>query len=402
MDGYEPTENRLKLMSGILFWCALVVVSSAYVTTPLTGIFEQGFDVSSTRAVLPTSLFSLFYALGFLFFGPVSDRFGRKETLVAGFASLTIATLCTGMVSQFGTFLFWRSVQGFAAACFAPTALAYVFDVYPRRKIGGVVGLISFGYVASGIFGQVVAEWIGQTFDWHLVFYLFTIFYAASFIAIIALLPLAKRQVKHQQAVRHFLHGTKTVFQHRGLLKCYCITVLLLLIFIGMYTILGDMLVRAPFNLDDGAVMMVRAAGLIGMLCSLFAGKFITAFGKERILQSGLLLSVGGLLMLGLVNGVGLITLASIIYVAGMSLIFPAIMMMIGDFSGGVRGVANAWYAFILFAGATVGPMCAVGIAEITGPRLAVVLLGGVLAIALGIALTFKQYGDERKDGLHE
>ncbi|WP_217587299.1 MFS transporter [Lentibacillus saliphilus] len=397
METSSPTQSNFGFLSGVLFWCALVVVSSVYVTTPLTATFSSTFNVTLTNAVLPTSIFSLFYALGFLFFGPLSDRLGRKKTLVIGFMALLVATVCTGFVQQFHLLVIMRGVQGFMAASFAPTALAYVFDMFPRAKIGTAVGLMSFGYVASGIFGQVMAQWINQTFDWSVIFYVFGLFYGLSFVLVLASFPPDQKQTKPPNVIRHFGHGTRIIFRNRALVKCYGITIVLLFTFIGMYTVLGDMLSRSPFSLSDDHILVVRALGLIGMLCSPFAGIFIHRFGKMRILQCGLGLSIIGLVSLGRAEQLVTLTGSTILYVAGISLIFPAIMMLIGGFSGQMRGIANAWYAFILFVGATIGPMCAVSIAAWGGAQLTVLLLGVILIGALIIALSLQKDAERKK-----
>lgn len=71
-------ERNYSLMTAILFWCGLVVVSSLYLTIPMISIYAETFNVSVSQAAWTGSVFSLFYSIGFLFFGPLSDRYGRK------------------------------------------------------------------------------------------------------------------------------------------------------------------------------------------------------------------------------------------------------------------------------------------------------------------------------------
>ncbi|MGO4275491.1 MFS transporter [Paenibacillus sp. TAF58] len=50
-----------------------------YLTIPLITVFADVFKVSSSQAAWAGSAFSLAFAFGGLFFGVLSDRFGRKK-----------------------------------------------------------------------------------------------------------------------------------------------------------------------------------------------------------------------------------------------------------------------------------------------------------------------------------
>ena len=139
------------LVTALLFWCALIVVSSVYITTPLVGMFASEFHVTQTIATWTSSIFSLFYATGFLIFGPLSDRYGRKRIIVFGFCTLSVVTLLIGFTTEFHLLVLLRGVQGLVSATFAPAALAYVFDVFPKKRLVTTIGFISFGFLTAGI-----------------------------------------------------------------------------------------------------------------------------------------------------------------------------------------------------------------------------------------------------------
>ncbi|RVA73307.1 MFS transporter, partial [Mesorhizobium sp. M7A.F.Ca.CA.001.08.2.1] len=60
------------------------------------------------------------YILGFgggqLFFGPISDRFGRRAPLVAGLVIYVAAAAAAAVAPSFETLLLCRAVQGIGAA----------------------------------------------------------------------------------------------------------------------------------------------------------------------------------------------------------------------------------------------------------------------------------------------
>lgn len=385
----ESMTLNVTLIRFILFWCALMVVSSVYVTTPLLTTLAKEFQVTQEMASWASSSFSLFYAIGFLFFGPISDRFGTKQVIVFGLAVLSIVTLILGFTVDFTLFVTLRGVQGFFASTFAPTALSYVFSIFSKDKRVTTIGLISFGYVLSGLFGQIIADLINRLFHFHMIFLLFGALYIFSLFLVYVSLPRASKTVSRIDLKQYFKQ-IKQVLTKRNILSCYLITFLLLLTFLGMYTGLGDFLDSPQMRLQKVNVSTVRIFGIIGMVLSPFASFFVQRIGVLKLLQGSLAMSVTGLLLLGIGGNAAFITIMSVLYVAGISLIFPVIMVLIGELGGENRATAASLYAFILFIGATLGPMVALTLMRTGNYLLTFGGLGALLGIGLIVSFWIK------------
>ena len=377
------------LITFILFWCALIVVSSAYVTTPLFSVFERTFDISKTMSAWTSSSFSFFYAVGFLLFGPLADRIGRKPVILFGLVSLAVVTPLIGLMNSFGGLVALRGVQGFIASTFAPSALAYAFDVIPTKRLVTTIGFISFGYVTSGIIGQVLADVLYQWGSWEMVFYVFGVLYFITFLAVFFLLPTPSKP-GHKEGIRFYLYHSKLIFRQRNFILIYFITITLLLTFMGMYTLLGSFLGGEPFYLNENEILGIRAIGIIGMLISPFVGKVVNKIGILTTLRIGLALSALGLLIIGIGNSILFLILMSILYVFGISLIFPAIMVLIGELGGERRALVNAYYALILFLGAMLGPIVAIYLLEIGSYFTTFLSLSFMLVIGFILAMFIK------------
>ncbi|WP_084268688.1 MFS transporter [Oceanobacillus damuensis] len=378
----QQTKRNDLVVTILLFCCALFIVSSVYVTTPLTSDFSKIYQVTPTAAAWPTSIFSVFYALGFLLFGPLSDRLGRKQIILFGLCTLTLVTMAIGLVESFQLFLLLRGLQGFMAATFAPSALAYVYDVFPEMKIPTVIGFISFGFVTAGIFGQVLAGIVNQTFDWQMVFIVFGGIYLGCSLSVYFLLPKGINS-KREMLVKDYFKKVKQIFTTKDLLLTYLITSMLLLTFIGMYTVLGEYLSSSPFYLSEKGILIIRAVGIIGMMISPFTGYFIRQFGLIHVFRTGMLFSVLGLIAVGATQNLFIIAVLTIFFVAGISITFPSIMILVGNLGGEDRAVAASFYTFILFIGATLGPIVATQFMQVVSYFTTLVLLALLLAIGL-------------------
>lgn len=159
------------LMTTILSWTGMVVMSSLYLTIPLISVFSDYFHISLTKAGFTSSVFSLGFALGCFFYGAISEKYGRKNIIVFGLFSLSVITLLLGLVNDFSFILLLRGLQGLAAATFSPVALAYTLEVFPNDRKVGAVGFISTGFLVAGIVGQVFSGYVSDHSHWHVIFY---------------------------------------------------------------------------------------------------------------------------------------------------------------------------------------------------------------------------------------
>jgi MFS transporter, YNFM family, putative membrane transport protein len=73
--------------------CGLLVPSQLYVSITLITPISSTFEVSPEMALWVGSAFGFAYAVGFVVFGPQSDRYGRKKVLVSGLLALALSTL---------------------------------------------------------------------------------------------------------------------------------------------------------------------------------------------------------------------------------------------------------------------------------------------------------------------
>jgi MFS family permease len=187
-------ERNYSLMTAILFWCGLVVVSSVYLTIPLADIFNEVFEATAAQAAWTSSAFSLFYAIGCLFTGPLSDRYGRKKVILFGLVALTIITGVLGLSNSLSTLIILRSIQGVAAATFPPVVVTYIVEMFPPEKRVTTIGFVSSGFLMAGVVGQIFSSFISNMFGWQNVFYVIGAIYLITTIIVALLIPKVDNQ----------------------------------------------------------------------------------------------------------------------------------------------------------------------------------------------------------------
>jgi predicted MFS family arabinose efflux permease len=372
------------LITILLSFCALAVVSNTYTMIPINKDLSEAFHVPEIKAAWASSVFSITYAAGFLVFGPLSERYGKKQVLAAGLAVLAACTFICGLVHSFGLLLSFRAVQGFFTAAFGPVALAYVFEIYPTEKRATTIAMITTGFLTSGIIGQVASSWITRSLGWPYVFFVFAITYLLSFLLAWRILPLTPVQAPDTSLLT-ILKQTLGLLRRPDLVTCFVITFTLLLSFTGMYASLGQYLV-SQFGLRADQLLGIRSVGILGTLLSPLAGKLIARFGLKKVLTGALFIACGGLLLEWSMSTLALVTAASVIFVAGISLVNPTMINIVGILGGRASGGAVVMYSFILYIGASAGPM----FAQLAKFGTVILILAGLLSVSMILSLSIK------------
>lgn len=89
--------------------------------------------------------FFISYCISLLFYGPLSDRIGRRPPLLAGIGVYILASLMCAASNSVGALIFFRVFQAAGASAASVLALAITKDVYEgheREKILAYIGVI--------------------------------------------------------------------------------------------------------------------------------------------------------------------------------------------------------------------------------------------------------------------
>lgn len=120
------------------------------------------FDTSEATFSMTMYMFMLFLAIGILFLGPVSDKYGRRSVLMASMALYISASFACSMVSSIEMMILFRILQSIGAGGGMATSVALIrdcFDGERRAKVLTVVAVV-------GVLGPVIAPIMGQALIW--------------------------------------------------------------------------------------------------------------------------------------------------------------------------------------------------------------------------------------------
>lgn len=346
---YPVTAGRILLLVG----AAMLVLTQLYAAIPLAGPVGDHFDRDVT--VVLSTVYSLCYATGFLFWGPIADLYGNKRIMVIGLSGLTVLTIACAFANSLPMLAVLRGLQGFLAASFPPAALAYLSVATAPRFRTTAIGAVTTSFLVSGILGQLFAASISQHLGWNWVFIISGLALSAVLLGIIFLLTEPAEESRPSGVLNQFLGALRLTKRPAMLLLCAA-HVTLLLSFVAMYVGLEPHL--ATFGLKSSQTLLLRLVGLPGMFATLLVGPLSRRLSLAMIARTGVIVGALGLLLEALLASMLSGTaVASLIFVTGISLAASAMISLFGQAAAPHRAGGMALYGFILFLGASLGPL---------------------------------------------
>lgn len=336
---------RLKVTAFLLTITGIFVASNIYTLIPIYDDLTNTLSIDENHVVIASSIFSVFYAFGLLYFGPSSDRFGRRKILIFGMLASAISTLFVGFAHDTLSLYAARSFQGLTLGSFAPVAFAYIFDLYKDKNRTLLLVFINTGFLMAGIIGQLISSKITATFTWNHVFYFFSLCYLILFLISYFILPKTILPLKEQRSVFSLM---SELIKNRSLQKCYGITFTLLFSFVALYDSISRLFDGSPEQLFS-----LRSVGLTGAILSLFTGRLIERFGLDRTMYTGIVIGAVSILSLNFFQSLYALMILSILFVASISLLIPTIITLVGQLGGVHRAKALSLYSFVLLTGAS-------------------------------------------------
>lgn len=344
---------------GLLSSLGLAVLSQLYLPLPLFGTIAGTYGVSTGTAGLVSTVFGLSYACGQLFFGTLSDRVGRRAVMAAGMGALALTSLLVGLLSSFGGVLAARTLQGFVAAALPVVAISYLPEQLPDRLKAFGIGCISAAFLLAGLLGQLYGAAAGGLSA--AVLPLAAVYAVGA--GLVALLPEERRRADGPGGLLSAYRRMWSLLADGALARAYGGTLAALFAFVGFYSALGlfggEVIAAAGLSLTT-----VRAVGAPAVLLALVAPGFIVRYGPRSVVRAGFATGSAGLFTaaaaaatsgFGVAGAVWLLVAASVVFVAGVSIVVPGLVALVGSLAPDRRGAANSLYGFVLFVGASLG-----------------------------------------------
>lgn len=233
------------------------------------------------------------YLIGFgvaqLFYGPIADRFGRRNPMIFGLGIYVVSSLAVVFVPSFAGLLVLRFIQGIGSAATRVITISIVRDVYGGRQMAEVMSLIMMVFMVVPVIAPGTGQVVMLLGHWHLIF----IFMAFAAFAVGLWMYLRLPETLSAADTRPFtaksiLAGFKIVLTNRVAL---CYTIASTFIFGALFGFINSaqQVYVGIYKLGVWFPVAFAAVALFMALSSFVNAKLVGRVGMRRLSHASLL-----------------------------------------------------------------------------------------------------------------
>jgi DHA1 family bicyclomycin/chloramphenicol resistance-like MFS transporter len=214
----KPNFEFIALMASLMSIVALTIDALLPALSNI-GLSIHSHD-SADNKMLVTMIF-LGLGVGQLFFGPLSDSYGRKPIVYTGFIVFIIASIICVVAPSLEVMIFGRILQGVGLSASRTISISIIRDTYEGNYMAKIMSFVTAFFILVPVIAPAIGKVILDAFGWRAIFY-----WQVAFV-IILFFWFWKRQpetlhpeykVPFKKDV--FISGFKELIKHKETLAC--------------------------------------------------------------------------------------------------------------------------------------------------------------------------------------
>jgi DHA2 family multidrug resistance protein len=167
----EPSHSRWWLALTILLGQVTLAFSMFAVVVALPKIMSaMSADVTSIHWVMTG--FQIARTVPMPALGWLGSLVGNRTLYLGGLVITVASTICCGLAWNLESLIFFRVIQGLGAAPAQVTGMVILYEVFPLRQRGLVLGLLLLAGSLGPTIGPTLGGYLVEEYSWRAMFYL--------------------------------------------------------------------------------------------------------------------------------------------------------------------------------------------------------------------------------------
>lgn len=165
-----PHRRKMQILFAVMLGMFLSALDQTIVGTALPRITA---DLRGTNELYTwvVTIYLLTSTITGVFYGKLSDIFGRRPMLLIGIVLFLLGSALCGLAWSMESLIAFRGIQGVGAGAIFPISLAVIGDLFTPRERGKYQGLFGAVFGVSAILGPLLGGWLTENLSWHWIFF---------------------------------------------------------------------------------------------------------------------------------------------------------------------------------------------------------------------------------------
>lgn len=374
MGNKNINKNSIVLLLGL---AGFIVMADNWVVSPILPAIAENLNVDIAKAGLLITAYMIPFGIFQIIFGPLADRYGKKQVITFSIIMFSIATGLCALGSSLTNLAVYRGFTGIFAASVMPISLALIGDIFPmeerQQAIGTFMGISFLGQGLSMAIGGTIAYFL----NWRGVFIAYAVL---ALIPTLLLISNYRKLPSEQNPNSEILKPYFKLLSNSKSLFTYLIVLLEGVFIIGSFSYTGAFIAKIYHYNYFSIGMILTAFGITSVIGGRLSGKLSKKFGQKKVLSTGLLsAAIADMIIFYFGSNIYLLILGIALLGLGFILTHSTLLTRATGFAQKARGAAMSLVAFCFMGGGGVGTAI--------GGKIIVAYSLNILFIIYGIAL---------------
>ena len=370
----------------LLLLAGLAALGSLATNIILPAFPDMGTDLGTSVKDLSATLGSFFvaFAVGQLFVGPLSDRFGRKRLVLLGLVVFIAGSAVCALAGSLPVLIAGRIVQALGVCATSVLSRAIARDLFEGEALARTLSLIMVAMAAAPGFSPLLGGASNALLGWRATFWV---------VAVLAVLLGAHYMIRlgetHRADRRAALSVAAIAKTYRQLLRdrrfiAPALSVSLVIGSLYLFFAMAPAILMQGFGFSPlGLALFFASTVFVVFGAGLMAPRLAHRWGQARAARTGIVIaSAGSIALLIGWHDVIWFCVAMTVFLLGMGLINPLGTAISLQPFGQQAGAASALLGFLQMGCAALAIAVAAAL-----PASAYMAFCSVLAASLGLSL---------------
>ncbi|MCF6764378.1 multidrug effflux MFS transporter [Thiotrichales bacterium 19S3-7] len=293
MTNHNQQPISLMKMTVLSIMLACTYFFGALMYTPSLPAITAYFEAGSSLARITISSFLLVLAVSQLFYGPISDKYGRKPVVIFGALIFLIGSVICSVSPTIYSLILGRGVQGLGAGALLILARTIIQDSVSKEKFLMIIAWMSIFFAMAPALSPLLGGALQHGFGWHGNFIFMAIFAAILVITVIFQMPeTIDDKNEHALHIKHLIVNYSEIIRNK-LFLVYMIAIIVSLGGSVIFDAIGSFVLinRYGFSAFEFGVISTTLLGLIVI------SRFICSFLLMRFMKTDVIIVLGLALM---------------------------------------------------------------------------------------------------------